>query len=302
MGPKLNPDGAKIRALRIQRGWTQEQLAEIAGLSARTIQRAETAGCAAFETLRAVAVAFEADFDQLLVSETPEVNQAQPPQLPQPPPPAPACRQPVEEISVARQARSVPRTWTTLQVGTAALVAALLTGVILTYRLETPAGLRLPATRLSPAVVAGTDERRETRNPEVKPSQSPALLQTARNAATRTAVPLLEPGPFAQEPEYPNLSAQAGEPSPSGDLPSSTRVPSFPQPTSLDLPLQSKKPLEFPDIHMPPGGWDTLSMAPGADLSQDDPDTGVVRQALGQAAKKTGGCFAKVGASMRWAF
>ena len=32
MGIKLKPDGKKIRALRVQRGWTQEQLAEIAGI------------------------------------------------------------------------------------------------------------------------------------------------------------------------------------------------------------------------------------------------------------------------------
>jgi len=66
MRSKLNPNGSKIRSLRIQRGWTQDQLADIAGISSRTIQRAETADSAAFETLRAIAGAFETDFDQLL--------------------------------------------------------------------------------------------------------------------------------------------------------------------------------------------------------------------------------------------
>jgi transcriptional regulator with XRE-family HTH domain len=69
MRSKLNPDGGRIRALRIQRGWTQEQLAEIAGVSSRTVQRAETANCASFDTVRAIAAAFETDFDQLLISE-----------------------------------------------------------------------------------------------------------------------------------------------------------------------------------------------------------------------------------------
>src|SRR5512138_2571700 len=69
MRNRLNPDGAKIRVLRVQRGWTQEQLAEIAGVSSRTVQRAETAESASFETLRAIAGAFESDFDQLLKNE-----------------------------------------------------------------------------------------------------------------------------------------------------------------------------------------------------------------------------------------
>jgi len=66
MGTKLNPDGIKIRILRVQRGWTQEQLAEIAGISLRTIQRAEAASSAAFETIRAIATAFETEFNQLI--------------------------------------------------------------------------------------------------------------------------------------------------------------------------------------------------------------------------------------------
>jgi transcriptional regulator with XRE-family HTH domain len=71
MGNKLNPDGARIRILRIQRGWTQEQLAEIAGVSSRTVQRAESANCASFETVRAIAGAFEKDLGELLKSESP---------------------------------------------------------------------------------------------------------------------------------------------------------------------------------------------------------------------------------------
>jgi transcriptional regulator with XRE-family HTH domain len=69
VGTRFNLDGAEVRALCIKRRWTREQLAEIAGVSSRTIQRAKTAGCAAFETVRAVAGAFEKDFDQLLEPE-----------------------------------------------------------------------------------------------------------------------------------------------------------------------------------------------------------------------------------------
>src|SRR5512136_2732259 len=78
MGTRLNFDGMKIRALRIERGWTQEQLAEIAGISARTIQRAEAASCAAFETLKAIAAAFETDFAQLLKPEAHTTSDTKP--------------------------------------------------------------------------------------------------------------------------------------------------------------------------------------------------------------------------------
>lgn len=298
MGPRLNPDGAKIRALRIQRGWTQEQLAEIAGVSSRTIQRAETAGCAAFETLRAVAAAFETDFGQLLVSESREVDHTEPQQLPQTPTEVGPSAQRGEALSPARTALSIRRTWTTPQVAAAALVAAVLTGGILTYRLYPPA-LHSSEPQQNPASAAKTRAGQGIRHPETAILRAPAVPQAVAGRATATR---RKSGPEVKEPESQYLSVPTAGTYPLAGLASPTTIPSPPQPTSLDLPLQSREPLEFPDIHMPPGGWDTLSMAPGADLSQDDPDTGVVRQALGQAAKKTGGCFAKVGASMRWAF
>ena len=87
-----------------------KQLAEIAGVSSRTIQRTETAGCAAFETLRAVAAAFEADFDQLLVSETREADHPEPLQLPQAATEVAPSSQLGETLSPARPALSVRRT------------------------------------------------------------------------------------------------------------------------------------------------------------------------------------------------
>lgn len=50
--------GLKIREFRIERGWTQEQLAEIADLSTRTVQRAEKDQTQDPETLAAIAAAF----------------------------------------------------------------------------------------------------------------------------------------------------------------------------------------------------------------------------------------------------
>lgn len=50
-----------VRKLRLQRGWSQEQLAELTGLSTRTIQRIERGQPCTLETLKALAAVFEVD-------------------------------------------------------------------------------------------------------------------------------------------------------------------------------------------------------------------------------------------------
>ncbi|CAI1566542.1 anaerobic benzoate catabolism transcriptional regulator [Serratia quinivorans] len=47
----------RIRQLRLDKGWSQEQLATIAGLSTRTVQRIENGEQASLETLTAIASA-----------------------------------------------------------------------------------------------------------------------------------------------------------------------------------------------------------------------------------------------------
>lgn len=54
-----------IQKLRLQHGWSQQQLAELSGLSTRTIQRIENGQAASTETLKALAAVFEVDFSQL---------------------------------------------------------------------------------------------------------------------------------------------------------------------------------------------------------------------------------------------
>ena len=58
-------DASKVRAGRERRAWSQEQLAEVTGLSLRTIQRVETSGSASFETAKAIAAVFESDVASL---------------------------------------------------------------------------------------------------------------------------------------------------------------------------------------------------------------------------------------------
>jgi transcriptional regulator with XRE-family HTH domain len=68
-------DSNRIRTEREQRAWSQEHLAEVAGLSLRTIQRVETTGSASFESAKSLAAVFELDVAALRAPEVaaPEV-------------------------------------------------------------------------------------------------------------------------------------------------------------------------------------------------------------------------------------
>ena len=54
-----------IQKLRLQRGWSQEQLAEVSGLSVRTVQRLERGQPGSLESMKALAAVFETDLDRL---------------------------------------------------------------------------------------------------------------------------------------------------------------------------------------------------------------------------------------------
>src|SRR5271170_7704338 len=54
-----------IQKLRLQRGWSQEQLAELTGLSVRTIQRIERGQTPSAESLKAIAAVLEGNFGAL---------------------------------------------------------------------------------------------------------------------------------------------------------------------------------------------------------------------------------------------
>ena len=54
-----------VRQLRLDRGWSQEDLAAVSGVSVRTIQRLENGGRASLETLKCLAAAFESDVSTL---------------------------------------------------------------------------------------------------------------------------------------------------------------------------------------------------------------------------------------------
>ncbi|MFC3024641.1 2TM domain-containing protein [Vibrio zhugei] len=54
-----------IRKLRLQRGWSQEQLSQFTGLSSRTIQRIEKGQTPSLESLKSLAAVFEIDVNDL---------------------------------------------------------------------------------------------------------------------------------------------------------------------------------------------------------------------------------------------
>ncbi|WDE06313.1 2TM domain-containing protein [Thalassomonas viridans] len=54
-----------VRKLRLQRGWSQEQLAELSGLSVRTIQRIERGQSAGLESMKSLAAVFEIELTEL---------------------------------------------------------------------------------------------------------------------------------------------------------------------------------------------------------------------------------------------
>lgn len=54
-------DSTRIRTEREKRAWSQEHLAEVTGLSLRTIQRIERQGAGSYETAKSLAAVFEID-------------------------------------------------------------------------------------------------------------------------------------------------------------------------------------------------------------------------------------------------
>jgi len=54
-----------IQKLRLKRGWSQQQLADVSGLSVRTIQRLENGLPASTESLKSLAAVFEVEFSTL---------------------------------------------------------------------------------------------------------------------------------------------------------------------------------------------------------------------------------------------
>jgi transcriptional regulator with XRE-family HTH domain len=78
---EMKVDSTLIRTEREKRAWSQEHLAEVAGLGLRTIQRIESTGAASYESARALAAVLELDVARLRVAAdppAPAVNEPRP--------------------------------------------------------------------------------------------------------------------------------------------------------------------------------------------------------------------------------
>jgi DNA-binding XRE family transcriptional regulator len=65
MESQMNIDAAVVKTIREQKAWSQEQLASVAGISLRTVQRVEAEGVASAETRMALASALGASAQRL---------------------------------------------------------------------------------------------------------------------------------------------------------------------------------------------------------------------------------------------
>jgi transcriptional regulator with XRE-family HTH domain len=68
--PEMKIDVTRIREEREKRAWTQEQLAEVAGLGVRTVQRIEATGTASFESAASLSSALSIPVNELRVART----------------------------------------------------------------------------------------------------------------------------------------------------------------------------------------------------------------------------------------
>lgn len=74
MEQHMKVDSEKLRWLRETRGWSQEHLCALAGISVRTLQRMEADGSASAESRMAVAAALGLDAAQLCALPAPRTN------------------------------------------------------------------------------------------------------------------------------------------------------------------------------------------------------------------------------------
>mgnify|MGYP001945758146 CR=1 FL=1 len=59
-----------VRQRRLEKGWSQEQLSEVSGISVRTVQRIEQGQKAGLESLKCLAAVFELNISDLIKEET----------------------------------------------------------------------------------------------------------------------------------------------------------------------------------------------------------------------------------------
>lgn len=286
MRSKLNPDGSKIRSMRIQRGWTQDQLAGIAGISPRTIQRAESADSAAFETVRAIAGAFETDFEQLLKPDTgPNTNTERESN--------PAAG--IEPIEISRPKSGLR--WAIPLTALSILLLGIATGLVLAPRREM--GLKSDP-RTTPAISAAA--------PRVERSERTPLSEYASLRSQPKKRSPFEENPSANPHRKPDLKESHGEttsrtPAPN---PSDPAIGDIGGHSQAAISLHDSLPQSQDQLPTLPISESRLFLSsipiPAVNPISNEPDSGALKEAMNTAAKKTGAFVSKAGESIKRVF
>lgn len=71
----FKPDAAKIKRWREERHWSQEHLADLAGIGTRTLQRIERGDPASYESVMALAAAFNVDVVALTFNTDDQIHE-----------------------------------------------------------------------------------------------------------------------------------------------------------------------------------------------------------------------------------
>ncbi len=74
---EMKIDTSKLKSKRQAKGWTQQHLADVSGISLRTIQRAEVNGSVSTETVSALNVVFAMNHLDWVVPNEPKFNRSQ---------------------------------------------------------------------------------------------------------------------------------------------------------------------------------------------------------------------------------
>ena len=67
----MNVNAQKVKNLRTKKSWTQQHLADVCGISLRTVQRVERYGNASNETLMSLASVFEIQQSDIYIPDEP---------------------------------------------------------------------------------------------------------------------------------------------------------------------------------------------------------------------------------------
>jgi transcriptional regulator with XRE-family HTH domain len=297
MRSKLNPDGTRIRVLRMERGWTQEQLAEIAGVSSRTVQRAESASCASFDTVRALAGAFEMDFGQLLAPGTDGVSNPNPPMIGT-----------ADRIDSAPEIELIPaclpntterRRWAPPLLSISTLVLGLAAGISLAphFKMDKEIG-SFVSSSVSP-ITRQIESSREPVHPVMIQTQKEKQTGKAASVFMKTTVPGHNPHAMVVPPDL-SPAEQSAETMTAADSGLGDSIQHAQESGSLGLYLQSES--QIPELLIPTTSLAGELLILPENRGLDEPDPGAVRQAVDLAAKKTGAAVSKVRASLKRVF